>query len=253
MKKKLITLLLVGTMVGTMLTGCGNKEAETVETVEQTTEVSTVVDEAVEEIEKIEGTQKLDEAETVEETTEEVTEEATEQAKELTDEEKAMLESYEPEVYEIEDVEVIEAVENVGFGTIYASAGEAPILAYNTSTGTNVPMDCSGLTTDVVDNGDGTYTYKLSGTLKFETASDASYTDWGMNVYDEATGNKIDNGSNFSGTINAVDETTLMLNVSVVANEKYNAVWGIFPANVDYAKDITNVKELKAPLVEFFY
>lgn len=59
MKRKIL-IVFVTIMISTMLTGCGNKEAETAQ---QSTEVSTQVDEVVEEIE---GTQKLDEVETAE-------------------------------------------------------------------------------------------------------------------------------------------------------------------------------------------
>lgn len=254
MKKNLILMLLVGIMVGTMLTGCGSKEVETVETVEQTTVVSTVVDEAVEEIEKIEGTQKLDEAETaetVEETTEEVTEEATEQVTEVaeTAEEATEVTKTAEEVAETTTTDAF-----AGY-TIYASAGEAPTSGYLKPDNTLISTDCSGITTSVSDSGDGTYMYTLKGTVKFEGATSTSqYVECGMCAFDKATGKKIDNASNSGGSASIPEVGTFEFTYFATTNEKYDVVWCLFPTDgKDYSENITNVSELEAPDIVFFY
>lgn len=223
--KKLIMLMLVGTMVGTLLAGCGNSseaEVQTSETVEET--VETV--EVAEVVEEVESTPSVEEV--IDEVVEEVAEEATEES-----ETDIAVETDLPVAGIGSENITFEGQSDDIFGVIY-SLEEVPFMVYNYSTG-GAQEATKELESSWGDNGCGSYTYKLSGKWTVNGLNiGEDGAGYAIGCYDAKTGLDLENDTVFlDDDLSTSTVDTVSFIYSITFDEPKEVVWGITAWNGD--------------------
>ena len=238
--KKLIMLMLVGTMVGTLLAGCGNSsEAEV--------QASETVEETVETVEVAEVVEEVESTPSVEEVAEEVTEEATEES-----ETDIAVETDLPVAGIGSDKIPFEGQSDDIFGVIY-SLEEVPFMVYNYSTG-GAQEATKELESSWGDNGCGSYTYKLSGKWTVNGLNiEEDGAGYAIGCYDAKTGLDLENDTAFlDDDLSTSTVDTVSFIYSITFDEPKEVVWGITAWNGDtslFPARGHHVSELELPMM----